>query len=361
MAERSKVLFATAHCPSPDAPQAGHKTTFRFLSELAITHDIDLVLLCKSSDLQEARKVRPLLEGLASSVTLVHVSSPARATGWILGLFWKLAPRFCTRLSPGAVRHIKQLLASKVYDLVWAEFSQSAWIAKLVQPATSFMLSLHDVQTQLVTSKSPFERLMMLGFTFETEKTLLKRATQIRVQSVNDKWLLHTLFRVSAQKIEVKEPSLSSFLPNVRRLPTIVEPHSLLFWGAMARRENSDAALHFLHDHFPALRREYPDTKIYIVGSNPPRELVAMSDNSILVTGFVDDPTPYFERAGLGIAPLTAGAGIKVKVLEMLRVGLPVLSSPVGAEGIATDPNLTVVEVADFADAIAGIWKGGVS
>jgi hypothetical protein len=325
-----------------------------------MTHDVDVVLLCKSLDLSEAQKERPRLEELVASVTLLHVSSLARATGWILGLFWELAPRFCTRLSLSATRHIKQLLASKFYDLVWAEFSQSAWIVKLAHSTPNLMLSLHDVQTQLVASKSPIERLLMLGFTFETEKALLERATHIRVQSVNDKWLLHTLFRVRAQKIEVKEPSLSSFLPNVRRSPKVVEPHSLLFWGAMARRENSDAALYFLRDHFLTLRRRYPDAKIYLVGSNPPQELSAMSDNAIIVTGFVDDPTPYFERAGLGIAPLSTGAGIKVKVLEMLRAGLPVLSSPVGAEGIAADPNLTVVDVAAFADAIADIWGDGV-
>jgi hypothetical protein len=355
------VLFVTPHCPSPDAPQAGHKTAFQFLSELATTHDVDMVLLHKRADQQEIEKAQPRLEGLVSSLTLVSVSYAARNTGWILGLFWKVAPRFCTRLSFGAVGRIKQLLASTTYDLVWAEFSQSAWIAKLVLPGTNLMLSLHDVLTQLVSSKSPFERLMMLGFTFETEKTLLERATQIRVQSVNDKWLMHTLFRVPVQKIELREPCLSSFLPNVRRLPAMIEPHSLLFWGAMARRENSDAAVHFLRDHFPDLKRKYPDAKMYVVGSNPPRELVAMSSDSIIVTGFVDDPTPYFERAGLGIAPLTVGSGIKVKVLEMLRAGLPVLSSPVGAEGIAADPNLTVVESAAFSDAIACIWEDGSS
>lgn len=359
MAERPKALFAIPHCPSPNAPQAGHKTAFRFLSELSMTHDVDVVLLCKSSDLSEARKVRSRLEELTASVTLLHVSSLARATGWILGLFWEMAPRFCTRLSLSAARDIRRHLVSKFYDLVWAEFSQSAWVVKLAHHTPNLMLSLHDIQTQLVTSKSKIERLLMLGFTFETEKALLERATHVRVQSVNDKWLLHALFRVPTQKIEVIEPSLSSFLPNVRRSPKVIEPHSLLFWGAMARRENSDAVLRFLRDHFLTLRQRYPDAKIYVVGSNPSKELIAMSDNAIVITGFVDDPTPYFERAGLGIAPLSAGAGIKVKVLEMLRAGLPVLSSPVGAEGIASDPNLTVVDIAAFADAIVGIWGDG--
>lgn len=356
MTARPKALFAVSHCPSPEAQQAGHKTAFQFLSLLAAVHDVDVVLLCKSADLPEAGKALPHLQAVAASVTVVQVSDLARASGWVFGLFRGLSPRFCTRLSPGAMRRVRALLTSKRYEVVWAEFSQSAWVVTLPGPVPEIVLSLHDVQTHLVSSKSSLERLLTLGFTFQSERVLLERATRIRVQSINDKWLLRTLFRVPAEKIEVAEPSLSGFLSQVRRSPAVVEPHSLLFWGAMSRRENSDAALAFLRDHFPRLQRKYPDVRIYVVGSNPPKELSALATEAIIVTGFVDDPTPYFERAGLGIAPLSEGAGIKVKVLEMLRVGLPVLSSPIGAEGIAADTRLVVADLPSFADAIIRIW-----
>ena len=363
MTKRFKALFIVAHSPSPDAPQAGHKTAFHFLSELSVTHDVEVVLLCKSEDLRAGDVPLARLKQLASSIVVVPISPLARASGWLLGLSRGLAPRFCTRLSPAAMRHMRQLLATTSYDLVWAEFSQSAWVLTLLGPTLRVTLSLHDVQTHLVLAKSAFERLLTMGFTAQSERALLERANRIRVQSINDKWLLRSLFRIPGEKIEVVEPALSTFLSKVRRSSSVIEPHSLLFWGAMARRENSDAALGFLRDHFPILKQKYPDAKIYVVGSNPPKELLAMAGDAVVVTGFVEDPTPYFERAGLGIAPLSQGAGIKVKVLEMLRAGLPVISSVIGAEGIPIDAGLTVSSIDAFSQVIDKIWaaKGSTS
>jgi hypothetical protein len=355
-----RALFVTAHCPSPNAKQAGHKVSFHFLSELAQTHEVELVVLIKSADFGSAEKEIVHLRSVAKSVTLIQISALERALSWLPGLFMGLAPRFCTRISFSARAKMRRILADGCgYDLVWLDFSQSAWIVRLLAPKTNVMLSLHDIQVMLVSSKSALERVLMLGFTFQSERKILTSARLVRVLSNTDKWLLHSLFRFPLARVEVVEPSLSSFLEGVRRNKVGIEPHSLLFWGAMARKENSYSAIDFITKRFPALKSKYPDAKIYVVGSDPPDALSALSSDAVVVTGFVDDPTIYFEKAALGVAPLTTGAGIKIKVLEMLYAGIPVVSTPIGAEGVRDNPSLTVVDLDAFVGTIDAIWARG--
>jgi glycosyltransferase involved in cell wall biosynthesis len=126
-----------------------------------------------------------------------------------------------------------------------------------------------------------------------------------------------------------------------------VIPFTLLFWGAMSRKENSDAAIYFITNFWNHLKASFPLLKLYIVGSDPPSKLYELANKDIIITGFVEDPSWYFEKIKLGIVPLSKGAGVKVKVLEMMSAGLPVVSTPVGAEGIENNPRLFVRDLND--------------
>jgi glycosyltransferase involved in cell wall biosynthesis len=125
----------------------------------------------------------------------------------------------------------------------------------------------------------------------------------------------------------------------------------------MSRIENYSAAINFIENSFPLVKAIFPLTKLYIIGSNPPSNLIKLSSESIIVTGYVEDPSAYFERASIGIAPLLEGAGIKVKVLEMLEVGLYTIATPVAAEGIVTNSNLKVCEMNSFHIEICNYWN----
>jgi glycosyltransferase involved in cell wall biosynthesis len=84
------------------------------------------------------------------------------------------------------------------------------------------------------------------------------------------------------------------------------------------------------------VRRRVPNVRLWVVGARPHRDLLqlAREDADIHVTGFVPDPRPYFERCQVSVAPLHLGAGIKVKVLESMLAGLPVVGTAIAAEGI---------------------------
>jgi glycosyltransferase involved in cell wall biosynthesis len=114
-----------------------------------------------------------------------------------------------------------------------------------------------------------------------------------------------------------------------------------LHMGTMFWMPNVEGVLWFARDVWPAVRQRFPEATFTIVGKNPPasiRELTASGiqspDNGISVTGYVSDPQPYLENAAVFIVPLFSAGGMRVKIVDGWRWGLPIVSTTIGAEGI---------------------------
>jgi glycosyltransferase involved in cell wall biosynthesis len=95
-----------------------------------------------------------------------------------------------------------------------------------------------------------------------------------------------------------------------------------------------DAALHFSQDIFPRIREVIPDSALWIVGSNPAPDVRALDGASIHVTGRVESVIPYYEQSSVCVVPLRAGTGTRLKILEAMALGRPVVSTRVGCEGL---------------------------
>lgn len=106
----------------------------------------------------------------------------------------------------------------------------------------------------------------------------------------------------------------------------------IVFYGAMAREENWKSCVWFIENVMPKL--EDSDIKFVIVGSGPKAQLLSYANENIIIKGFVDDVGAELEKAMCLVAPLVMGAGIKVKILEAMSLGLPVLTNSIGIEGI---------------------------
>lgn len=106
----------------------------------------------------------------------------------------------------------------------------------------------------------------------------------------------------------------------------------ILFWGAMSRPENYLSAIWFIEYVMPLIKSE--KVRFVIVGVDPPEKLKKYENDRIIITGFVEDVTDFFQNCICMSAPLIGGAGIKIKVLEALSAGIPVLTNDIGIEGI---------------------------
>lgn len=127
----------------------------------------------------------------------------------------------------------------------------------------------------------------------------------------------------------------------------------LMFVGGFTHTPNVDAVIWFGEEVMPKIIKEIPDIKWYIMGSNPPQKVVEMANNNIIVKGFVSDEEleKYYYQCRMSIVPLRYGAGIKGKVVEAMRYGIPVVTTSVGAEGITGAEDILCI--ADDADALA--------
>jgi len=122
----------------------------------------------------------------------------------------------------------------------------------------------------------------------------------------------------------------------------------LVYVGAMDFHANIDAACWFTRHAWPAIHQRYPEWRLTFIGSNPApsvRELAR--EPNVEVTGTVPDVAPYYRDAVAAIVPLRSGGGTRLKILEAMAAGVPVLSTPQGAEGLEVSPGRDIEVIED--------------
>ena len=133
----------------------------------------------------------------------------------------------------------------------------------------------------------------------------------------------------------------------------------LLWLGGFDWWPNVDACTWFLKEIWPLV--SHLDIEVHFIGKNPPKELLKENDNKkIFVHGFVDDITEYLSNADMFIVPLREGGGIRIKILEALNWGIPVISTSKGCEGLpySYGENILVANTAeDFGDCIIQLYQ----
>jgi sugar transferase (PEP-CTERM/EpsH1 system associated) len=122
------------------------------------------------------------------------------------------------------------------------------------------------------------------------------------------------------------------------------EPRALVFVGTMDYYPNVEAAISFTARAWPAIRAVLPSARLVIAGANPTPAVKALGQQEgVTVTGTVPDVRPYYEDALAAIVPLRTGGGTRLKILEAMAAGVPVISTPLGAEGLDVTVNRDIL------------------
>lgn len=130
------------------------------------------------------------------------------------------------------------------------------------------------------------------------------------------------------------------------------------FLGALSVAHNENAVWHFVKDILPLIIKKIPDVKFLIIGGGASEKLLELKSEHIVFTGRVDDVRDYLEKCKVFVCPMTFGSGIKTKNLEAMALGLPVITTSIGAENINASDGVDWIvadQNDDFADAVIRI------
>lgn len=174
---------------------------------------------------------------------------------------------------------------------------------------------------------------------------------------------------------KVDKKTLEKFFPdkNVNVIPNTVDTHyfsyiqkapdskKIIFTGTMWYEPNVDAVRYFSREILPLLKADFPDVEFDIVGDRPTEDILSLSaEKGVSITGYVDDIKPFLSKASVFVAPIRMGSGTRLKILGAMSMGIPVVATEVGCEGIeVTDgENILIAENPyQFRDKIMKLFK----
>jgi sugar transferase (PEP-CTERM/EpsH1 system associated) len=152
-------------------------------------------------------------------------------------------------------------------------------------------------------------------------------------------------------RVHVIENGVDSdyFSPDPQRAsPFRTDEAAIVFTGAMDYWPNIDAATWFAREIMPAIIKQRPDARFYIVGMNPSQAVRSLASiPGVVVTGSVPDVRPYTQHASVVVAPLRVARGVQNKVLEAMAMARPVVVSMSAANGIAAEPGVDFERAGD--------------
>jgi glycosyltransferase involved in cell wall biosynthesis len=123
-------------------------------------------------------------------------------------------------------------------------------------------------------------------------------------------------------------------------------------WMAGPDSPNADGFIWFCKQVLPHLRAIVPHARVLATGGSPPANVLALAEPSVVIGGFVADLAAVYDRARVAISPIRFGAGVKIKTIEAMQFGIPVVATTVGAEGLSIDYR-DAVDITDDAETFA--------
>jgi len=327
-----KILFLGLRFPYP--PHRGDKIrSYNFIKHLAAKHSLIAVFFSESDgEIDVVKHIKPYCE----LVKLVPFHKNIARLNSMLHLFSQKPLQIWYWYSHQMQRTIDELVDKYDFDIIHVQFFRMArYVTKFTQYhkvldlGDAMSLNLHRRATLEKSMAWPMVKLEELRVRrYETE--ILKDFDMGTMVSAFDRDYLLSLDDSLNLEVVPMGVDLEYFQPSdVQYRP------QLLFTGTMNYFPNYDAVWYFYHKIFPYIKQARPDVTFYVVGNDPLPKLKRLESNrDIVVTGHVPEIRPYFAQSVVFVSPLRGGSGIQVKNLEAMAMGVPVVTTSVGAAGI---------------------------
>jgi glycosyltransferase involved in cell wall biosynthesis len=345
-----QILFLSYWYPFP--PDNGSKLRILgLLRGLAQQHEVTLISFADESQI---RLVSPEIRSLCRDVRLVvyktYNPGDFRAQ---LGLF-NPTPRYISETySPEMAHCIEEVLATQEFDLVIASQLGTARYRPFFRrlPALFEEVELGGYYDRFRYEPSTLSRLRN-RLTWMKHRSyvvgLLREFQACSVVSEQERQLIiQTLPEFRSVDVVPNFINLADY-DDVSGVP---EQNSLIFTGPFRYYANHDAMIWFISEVYPLIQAKVPDVHLTITGDHANLPLPPASNMTL--TGFVDDVRPLIASSWVSLAPLRVGGGSRLKILEAMALGVPVVSTSKGAEGLEVSDSRDIL-VGDTAEAFAG-------
>ncbi|MFL5340887.1 MAG: glycosyltransferase [Gemmataceae bacterium] len=328
--------------------------TLNLLQRLAGRHRITYICH-RNADADEARTAAEHFRDLGIETLVVEravppKSGPAFYARLAANLFSPLPYSVATHASPELRQAVRDFAARNAVDLWHCEWTPYSQTMKSL-PGAPWLVMAHNVESliwqryaenETNSGKRWYIRRQWRKFA-AFEQWAYSHATQTVAVSPEDATLIRGQF--GSQRVAVVDNGVDTAY--FRPTPAARDPKCILFLGSLDWRPNLDGVKILLEHVFPQVQAREPTATLLLVGRNPPDWLREQAQRpGIELHGSVPDVRPFIARAGLLAVPLRIGGGSRLKILEALASGLPVVSTRVGAEGLELEPgrHLDVVE-----------------
>lgn len=336
------VLFISQQIPWPKN-SGGNIRSYHVLEALGTSFDVSLVTSANTKAMAE--EGREALAGLCKTIEVLpdpkSPSGAAKARSFLASLASGVPAFVQHNYNRSIAEAVRRLAGSGKFDLIHLNHLDTVPYVGSVS-ATPYVIDTHNILYDYYARRSAQVTNPVAKSAFALEARRLRRYEH---QALRRARLTLTCSREEKEMLMALDPELRvEVVPNgvdSRYFAPVVSdafdnPPDLVFLGDMAYPPNHDAAVGFVRAVFPELVRRVGQVRLVVVGKNPQRELLGMATgrSDLLVTGFVDDVREYLGRARVFVVPVRYGSGTRLKVLSAFSMGLPTVSTTLGAEGI---------------------------
>lgn len=359
-ARRPRILVVTPFSIHP-VIHGGAVRISNLIRRMARTSDVSLLVLGGGTDDPAHRRA---YEKNCERVFVHRI--PEKFVPWRDP--WGLMPPSSLPFShPSITDRISALVDAHAIDIVQLEFAELGAHVRRADGARTVLVE-HDLGFRTQAR----QRALDIGSRFNASQRVgagtidglrqrrfevlaCEAADQVHVMSSDDLSNLAPRLRNSRHlRVVPNGVDLAVFHPG-----PVENRRGVLFVGSFPHLPNLDAFEYLVDEVWPAIRERRPDAVLTVAGARPPQQVLDWNGrNGIRVVGEVDEVAPLYREHRVLLVPLRAGSGTRLKIIEALASGLPVVSTTIGAEGLAlSDP--PEISIADdpktMADEVAGL------
>lgn len=291
-----------------------------------------------------------VLDHLGPNFRLVVVDidtniTPLRA---LKNLLFSRQPYIVERfISPVMGEKLREILLNEAVDVVQMEGTFTAWYAEVLGrqhsaelPVPPLVLRAHNLENtiwHMLASRegNPLKRLFLRNMAGRLEQFERRHLTQfdaVAAITADDAQRLRALGCPEPVVFIPAGVDLIRFQPDATIRP---KPRTLFMIGSLNWLPNLEGLQWLLREVWPIFHAEMPDVELHIAGSGTPEELLKPRTDNVVVHGFVESAPAFVQQYELMVVPLLSGGGMRIKIIEGMALGKAILSTTLGAEGIA--------------------------